>query len=143
MREDYPNAAKRHLEDSKTLLDAKRWDNSAYLAGYVIECSLKAIITKPSPPAGIDVKELGHNVAKLVSVLDTMAASRTAGYRRRVDSRLISALRSEMTTHVIWDTGMRYERSGKIAGPEAEKWWRLANGAFKGLAKDLCTGEAV
>lgn len=143
MSEDYPNAAKRHLEDSKTLLDSSRWDNSAYLAGYVIECSLKALIASPSSPAGVDVKEIGHNVTKLVSVLDTMAASRTVGRRRSVDGSLISKLRSEMTVHVSWNPSMRYERSGRIADSEARKWWRLANGAFQGLAKDLCTGEAV
>ena len=96
MSEDYPSAAKRHLEDSRTLLDAQRWDNSAYLAGYVIECSLKALITFPAPPAGIEVKEIGHDVTKLVSVLDSMAASRIVGRRRSVESRLISRLRSEM-----------------------------------------------
>lgn len=143
MSEDYPSAAKRHLEDSKTLLDSSRWDNSAYLAGYVIECSLKAIIAYPAPPTGIDIMEIGHNVTKLVSILDSMAASRTVGYRRSVDGRLLWALRSEMTAHVDWKTSMRYEKSGKIAEPEARKWWRLANGAFTGLAKDLCTGETV
>lgn len=143
MSEDYACAAMRHLEDSRTLLDAKRWDNSAYLAGYVIECSLKALITFLAPPAGIEVKEIGHNVTKLVSVLDSMAASRSVGSRRSVDGRLISKLRSEMNLHIIWNPAMRYEESGKIAESEAQIWWRLANGAFQGLAKDLCAGETV
>jgi HEPN domain-containing protein len=141
MSENYPNAARRHLEDSHTLLDAGRWDNSAYLAGYVVECSLKAVITHPAAPPDVDVKEIGHNISKLAAILDSMAAARFAGNRRSVDSRLVSKLRSEMTVHVAWSPAMRYEDSGKIAGPAAHKWWRLANGAFNGLAKDLCAGE--
>ena len=41
---DYASAAARHWEDAISLTQASRFDNSAYLAGYVVECSLKSLI---------------------------------------------------------------------------------------------------
>lgn len=38
--------AKARLEDSKILLDAKRYDGSVYICGYVIELGLKLRICK-------------------------------------------------------------------------------------------------
>jgi len=69
MGEKYPEAARRHLEDSKYLLDDERWDNSAYLAGYVIECSIKALITTPYAPDGVDVYKIGHDIQTLAGHL--------------------------------------------------------------------------
>ncbi|RJP31918.1 MAG: hypothetical protein C4547_14740 [Phycisphaerales bacterium] len=45
MEEDYPSAARRHLSDARMLLAASRTDNAAYLAGYVAECGVKAVMT--------------------------------------------------------------------------------------------------
>jgi hypothetical protein len=42
--DDYPQAAMKHLEDAKSLLGANRVDGAAYLAGYVVECSLKSLV---------------------------------------------------------------------------------------------------
>ncbi|RMH27271.1 MAG: HEPN domain-containing protein [Planctomycetota bacterium] len=42
--EDHPEAAAKHLDDSLALLDQRRYDNAAYLAGYVIECTMKTLI---------------------------------------------------------------------------------------------------
>jgi len=44
--EDFPEAAEKHLLDSQLLLEKDRFDGAAYLAGYVVECSLKTIIQK-------------------------------------------------------------------------------------------------
>ncbi|TKD02009.1 hypothetical protein [Polyangium fumosum] len=42
--DDYPEAAAKHLTDARTLLDAKRFDGAAYLAGFAIECSLRTVV---------------------------------------------------------------------------------------------------
>lgn len=42
--DDYPDAAEKHLEDSKVLMAGSRHDGAAYLAGYVVECVLKTLI---------------------------------------------------------------------------------------------------
>lgn len=43
-RDDFPNAAGKHLSDAEMLLSANRYDGSAYLAGYVVECAMKTLI---------------------------------------------------------------------------------------------------
>jgi len=42
--DDYPAAAGKHLNDAKVLLDAKRFDGAGYLAGYIVECSLRSVV---------------------------------------------------------------------------------------------------
>ncbi|MDI1482639.1 hypothetical protein [Polyangium sp. y55x31] len=42
--DDYPAAARKHLNDAKVLLDAKRFDAAGYLAGYIVECSLRSVV---------------------------------------------------------------------------------------------------
>jgi hypothetical protein len=42
--DDHPQAATKHLADSRALIEATRFDGSAYLAGYVVECALKAVL---------------------------------------------------------------------------------------------------
>jgi HEPN domain-containing protein len=45
-REDFQKLAETRLEDAKALLKAGRFDAAYYLAGYVVECALKACIAK-------------------------------------------------------------------------------------------------
>jgi len=64
--ESFAQAAARHLQDAKLLLNHHRWDNAIYLAGYVVECSFKVLV-------GIyidqidqkEVKKYGHDLTKL------------------------------------------------------------------------------
>lgn len=44
MQESFSNAAGRHLRDAEILLENERFDNAAYLAGYVVECSFKILV---------------------------------------------------------------------------------------------------
>ncbi|MCL6632086.1 MAG: HEPN domain-containing protein [Alicyclobacillus herbarius] len=44
MNENFVQAAGRHLYDCFLLRERERWDNAVYLAGYVVECILKALI---------------------------------------------------------------------------------------------------
>jgi HEPN domain-containing protein len=41
----FAQAAGRHLVDAKVLAAENRFDNAVYLAGYVVECSLKTVIS--------------------------------------------------------------------------------------------------
>jgi HEPN domain-containing protein len=56
IEEDYGSAARRHLHDARTLLIAERFDNAAYLAGYVVECSMKKLLEIH----GHGAREYGH-----------------------------------------------------------------------------------
>lgn len=42
--DDHPEAAGKRLSDARVLLPAGRADGAAYLAGYVVECSLKSVL---------------------------------------------------------------------------------------------------
>ena len=46
MSENFISAAARHSFDADLLIENKRLDNAGYLAGYAVECSLKAIILR-------------------------------------------------------------------------------------------------
>lgn len=41
---DYPAAAKKHLNDAKVLFVNRRFDGTVYLAGFVIECALRTVV---------------------------------------------------------------------------------------------------
>ncbi len=43
-RNDYPAAAKKHLNDAKVLLDNGRFDGTVYLSGFVVECALRTVV---------------------------------------------------------------------------------------------------
>jgi Uncharacterized conserved protein related to C-terminal domain of eukaryotic chaperone, SACSIN len=141
MSEKYPEAAKRHLEDSKVLLDHSRWDDSAYLAGYVIECSLKAIITTPYSPDGVNVYQIGHDLQTLAGQLARMAASSKGGFRRSISGINILDIQKQLSSSFPWKETLRYETSGYIDSEAALHWWKLANRVFAGLAKGLCEGS--
>ena len=53
------SVAQKHLTDSLLLLEQKRFDNAAYLSGYVVESCLKALLDIDGMPS---VKELGHEL---------------------------------------------------------------------------------
>jgi HEPN domain-containing protein len=59
--EDFLSASVRHYNDSKYLHDKGRFDNAAYLAGYVVECGLKAILQV----YGHGAKTYKHDIAAL------------------------------------------------------------------------------
>lgn len=73
MSENYTSAAARHYMDAVLLLDNNRYENAGYLAGYVVECSLKAIIVSgegPHPSVyGHDIKILGGAALDLALLL--------------------------------------------------------------------------
>jgi hypothetical protein len=47
--DDHPEAARKHYLDAQSLLAGGRFDGAAYLAGYVLECSLKAVLLHDRP----------------------------------------------------------------------------------------------
>ncbi len=60
--EKYASAAARHWDSAHLLSLSDRWQEAAYLAGYVVECSLKALLQTSTLP---HVRDLGHNLTIL------------------------------------------------------------------------------
>jgi HEPN domain-containing protein len=70
-RRDFQKLAKVRLEDAKVLLQAKRWSAAYYLAGYAVECSLKACVAKLTQRHDFPDKEFAqkvftHNIDSLI-----------------------------------------------------------------------------
>lgn len=113
------------------------------MAGYVIECSIKACITQPVAPEDVNVRAIGHDLPELRKVLDGMAASRHARRKRNVPSGLLAMLASRLTAQEpVWEPSMRYSSTDPRWKIAANGWWDLANRCFLGMAKNHVTEGA-
>jgi hypothetical protein len=98
---DFPSAASRHLRDAEGLL-ATSPSNARYLAGYVAECALKAVVERSDP--SFHALAFGHQLSKLERDgfdLAIALAPRTARYRP--SAATVKLLRER------WTETLRYE----------------------------------
>jgi hypothetical protein len=93
-RDDYPDAATKHLADAEALDRAGRPDGCFYVAGYVVECALKSVLlheeswdsgTKTHVAkklnAALDrLQTPNHDLLRLLAEITAMATARTAKY---------------------------------------------------------------
>jgi HEPN domain-containing protein len=119
MIEDFASAASRHLHAATQLMAGQVADDSAYLAGYVAECGIKAVILK----AGIRFKRDVHELSspQLLLAADLCFAA------RRFPLDLDPDLAEIQTT---WTTDLRYVRTGAIAQQQAEEMLERAQAVF-------------
>ncbi|MCW2279216.1 HEPN domain-containing protein [Heliophilum fasciatum] len=112
MADYFAQAATRHLHDAQVLCDLQRWDNAVYLAGYVVECTLKALVEIYKGKK--QTRDYGHNLNKLQESALT-------------ELRLVSpkaATRLPKTTGTVLEKnhpGRRYAQSNLWTQSEAEK----------------------
>ena len=127
--DDYPEAARKHLQDAEVLLKGRRFDGAAYLSGYVVECALKTLIQVESGRA-----RRSHELTGLLDEMDVLAVqakTRTG----RVYVRVAAALR---TADVLrWRPEMRY-RGPEVTSSEAGVRLRNAREAY-----DLIVGSLI
>lgn len=132
--EDYPRAARRRLADATVLNAGKRYDGAANLAGYVVECSLKALIAVDG-----DQVERIHDLPKLRDTLTCLvryADARTA----RIAEPLIGLLRSYGI--LGWHPQMRYRPS--VVGPDqAQKWVAEASAIYAAAIGEMTMDGAI
>jgi HEPN domain-containing protein len=70
-RAELQQLAEDRILDARALLDAQRWSGAYYLAGYAVECALKACIAKLTnqfdfPDKSFAQKCFTHDIEKLV-----------------------------------------------------------------------------
>jgi HEPN domain-containing protein len=70
-RKDFQLLAEQRLKDARLLLAADRYSGAYYLAGYAIECALKACIARQIarftfPDKGLATEVYTHDLAKLI-----------------------------------------------------------------------------
>jgi hypothetical protein len=121
--DDYPDAAEKHLNDANSLLNAQRFDGAAYLSGYIVECSLKALIQFETGQVSKDHEfDIIH---KKMIRLCAQANSKTAKY---VSSPAIQNL---LKCNIVnWKPGMRYSSEGNVSPADSQKWVTEANEIF-------------
>jgi hypothetical protein len=72
-RIDFQQLASMRIEEAKVLLDQAEWSGAYYLAGYAVECALKACIAKLAKAEEYPDKEYAakcftHNIEKLIGL---------------------------------------------------------------------------
>jgi hypothetical protein len=114
-RSDLQKLAAERIADAKALLSLKRWAGAYYLAGYAVECGLKACIAKlmkaeEFPDKSFADKCWTHDVDRLVYLAGLKG-------RRDADVAADSAFSDNWIVVKDWDESSRYHR---IARGQAE-----------------------
>ena len=127
--DDYPDAAGKHLEDSRVLLAGSRHDGAAYLAGYVVECALKTLVQLEAggPPHR-------HDLTGLCDRLDGLAAQ----VGSRCGKIYLAAEASLRASRVLneWKPEQRY-RSPGVTEADATAWCQEAELAYRQIIGQL------
>ena len=122
--DDHPDAASKHLADAQALQSAGRADGSAYLAGYVVECALKAILLHEQgmPPAGQKpawkAGRSGHEIGELQKEIATLAVLAGAKIARYVGPAIGALPAAQIAA---WNPMMRYQ-SPSMTITDASAW---------------------
>jgi len=103
--------ARERLLEAKALLAAKRWSGAYYLAGYAVECALKACIAKRVQAEDFPDRKLAqdawtHNIENLVIVAGLKDA-------RNADVQANPIFSSNWATVAGWTESSRYEFKSK------------------------------
>lgn len=131
--DDHPEAASKHLDDAQALLTRNRADGAAYLAGYVVECSLKALILYDSgvPPAGSRPPwkkgTAGHNLNELAVQASSLAAIAGAKSARYLGPAVQGLAKAGIA---LWRSEMRY-RAPYITQAHAQSWFADAQAIYQ------------
>jgi len=124
--EDFPSAAAKHLDSASTLFREGHHDNAAYLAGYVVECSLKTLIRiEHGHPWGHDL----HGLSRRAQELGALPGAATARY----------ASRASVFDSIFdgWTEELRYQARGSIRSGQAAEWLEQAGRVYERIIVDL------
>jgi HEPN domain-containing protein len=111
-RTELQQLARDRLRDAKALLAARRWSGDYYLAGYAVECALKACViarlmkTDQFPERRYSEQCWTHNLTQLFGV---------AGLKAAFDADLAVDLTLEANWVIVrdWNESSRYTRKTK------------------------------
>jgi len=125
-RKDFKSLAELRISEAKILLSNRKEQGAYYLAGYAVECALKACIAKKTkkfqfPPK--DAKEVySHNLEKLVEA---------AGLKDQRDREMKSnpSFAANWNTVKDWTEESRYKTTG-LSGKDMYNAVSGANGVL-------------
>ena len=132
--DDYPDAARKHLEDANVLFVSERFDGAVYLSGYVMECAMKTLIQVEAGSA-----PRSHDLAGLDRTLGSLAA-RVGAQTARLYTRAMPLIRDPGMRQ--WDPGMRY-RGATASHAEADARIRTATEVYSAVIGGLTLDGAI
>lgn len=117
--EDFPEAARKHLEDAKALYIYNRFDGAGYLIGYCYECILKTFLELHSKTPYIhDLNELSSRAIMLA----TLVKGKTAKYQTSFRFNNLKYDSSRNYNPSSWKEGLRYFPEGMHDEAKLDKW---------------------
>ena len=105
-RSSLQNLANERIKDAEALLMAGRWSGAYYLAGYAVECALKACFAKQTReydfPQKSAQKVFTHNISELLSL---------AGIKALRDNDIKTSQAQQLNWAIVeeWNESTRYE----------------------------------
>ncbi|HEV2199149.1 MAG TPA: HEPN domain-containing protein [Bryobacteraceae bacterium] len=132
-RRDFQELAEARLLDAMALFEAKRFDAAYYVAGYVVECALKACVAKRTREHDFPPKEgsryYQHDLEKL------LAFACKTDFERDQDADSVLAGYWDLVTR--WNEESRYELRGDQAERLAEDMLLAVSDQEHGVLKCL------
>ncbi|MBI3822795.1 MAG: HEPN domain-containing protein [Planctomycetes bacterium] len=124
----FQRVAAQRLTTAGFLLEHGFYQDAVYLAGYAVECSLKALILQRTPHGKFkemmkrltEVGKLGHDFEYLKGILKEQQKG-----RQRKDRELLGALADHLKIVASWSTDLRYQ-VGNVDPMEAEEFFEAA-----------------
>jgi HEPN domain-containing protein len=106
-RNDLQRLAGTRIREAKTLFKAGEYSGTYYLAGYSVECALKACIAKAVqrhdfPEKGLSDKVFTHNLRDLLKLAD-------------LNDELEAAKRASRTLAAAWDEVIKWSEASRYA----------------------------
>ena len=128
-RADFQNLAAIRLVEAEALLASGNYSGAYYLAGYVVECALKACIARSTreydfpPPARVVQEIYTHDLVRLI---------RSAGLQADLDAHRAAAptFSQSWLTVTDWSEQARY---GTYAQAEADELIQAINDPLHGV----------
>jgi HEPN domain-containing protein len=130
-RVQWQQLAERWLTDAETLLDNHRWSAAYYVAGYAVECGLKACVlvrVVTEPKVIFDIKKFSescwtHNLLELVKLAGLEAT-------RAADIAANLVLRNHWQITKDWNEKVRYQT---VSHQKAKKLYRAITDTTNGV----------
>lgn len=116
--DDYPDAATKHLNDARVLLDQGRLDGAAYLSGYAAECALKSLYYLEARN-----QKKTHVLSDLVGVLNQLLSNASSTSARYFGTATRNVNQAKVFS---WKPSMRYQ-SEFMTHVDAKSWYDEAH----------------
>jgi HEPN domain-containing protein len=113
-RQDFQRLALERLEDTQALLRAGRCSGAYYIAGYVIECALKACIARQTNQDDFPPKDAAKYYVHDIKDLRDKLGRKSPGLESQweADERADAELAANWATVKDWTEEARYEPRG-------------------------------